>query len=64
MTTIVSKGYTWIAARDGEAHAHPFRGRPTRTLCDRPAVDPRFAWPASTRCTDCTAVVDGTKAAG
>lgn len=58
MTVVVSRGFTWIAESDGVAHARSQRGRPTRTLCGRIAVDERFARPAAVRCTRCTEVAE------
>lgn len=58
MTIVVSGGYAWIADRDRVAHAHPARSRSVRTLCDRPSVDPRYAYPAAVRCEACQAVAE------
>ena len=59
MTVVVSRGYQWIADSDRIAHAHPQRGRATRALCGRPAIDPRYGHPAAVRCPACQEVVDG-----
>lgn len=53
MTVRRSGGLTWVAARDGIAHARLDRDRSGRTLCDRPATPERYAWPASERCATC-----------
>lgn len=59
MTVVVSRGFVWIAEDvGGVAHATPSRGRHTRTLCGRPAVDERYARPAATRCGDCERAID------
>jgi hypothetical protein len=48
---------TWTASRDGEAHA-AITGR-LRTLCGRPPVEPRFAWPETRpRCGLCLAAAE------
>lgn len=59
MTVVISRGYAWVADRDGIAHAQPSRGKPRLTLCRITAVDPRFAQPAVVRCPLCTEVADG-----
>ncbi len=46
----------WIAARDRIAHA--VRAGHRRALCGVRAVDPRWAWPASSRCHDCQVLAD------
>jgi hypothetical protein len=48
------KRIRWTAGPDGIAHAH-VSGRPA---CRVPAVAERFAWPTSTRCPACVAVVE------
>lgn len=63
MTVVIARGYAWIAEKDRVAHAHIARGRHTRTLCDRPALDPRYAFPAAVRCAECTAAIDGKEGA-
>lgn len=63
MTVVVSRGFVWIAeAADRVAHAHRAKGRQTRTLCNLPARDPRYAMPAALRCAACTAIADGVAA--
>lgn len=60
----MTKTVTWLADRDGEAHAHVGRGRWTRTACAKPALDPRSVWPHAGRCPACVAEVERlTKAA-
>lgn len=44
----------WTAAQDRIAHAHV---RGPRTVCGRPAIDERHAWPKASRCPDCLAGV-------
>jgi hypothetical protein len=46
----------WIAESDGQAHAH-VGPRATRTVCGKPALSERHAWPGKTRCETCTAAV-------
>lgn len=58
MTVVISRGYAWVADRDGIAHAQPSRGKPRLTLCQITAVEPRFAQPARIRCDRCTEVAD------
>jgi hypothetical protein len=43
----------WVAGRDQVAHAQA-RGL-SRTLCGRPLVIARWAWPATVSCADCSA---------
>jgi hypothetical protein len=50
------EGYRWAAGPDGLAHAH---SRAARTLCDRPAVPPRFEHPELARCYGCLCLLDG-----
>ena len=59
MTVTVSRGFVWVAEKDRIAHAHIARGKATRTLCGRPALDPRYAHPAATRCPECEEVASG-----
>ena len=59
MTTVVDKGYVWIAGKDGTAHGRLWRAHAVRTLCGIPAIDPRYAWPAAVRCEECTDIADG-----
>lgn len=60
MTVVISRGYRWIAERDGIAHATPDRGRRhVRSLCGAPAGDERLARPAAIKCPECTEVADG-----
>ena len=46
----------WIADASGEAHAH--RPGDRLTLCGRPRIDERYAWPHTSRCSECTAIVE------
>lgn len=48
-----NKPIAWLAGRDQVAHGQP--AGMTRTLCGRPAVEPRWAWPATVSCADCCA---------
>lgn len=59
MTVVVARGYVWIAERDAIAHAHLARGKVTRTLCGKPALDPRYAHPAAVRCETCAQRAEG-----
>lgn len=46
----------WVSERDGESHAA--RPRAARTLCGRPAIDPRYGYGFARRCPDCLAAAE------
>lgn len=48
----------WLAGPDQVGHAQVKRGRPSWTLCLRPALDERFKHPESTRCRYCWQALD------
>lgn len=49
--------WSWLAARDGIAHARRMNRLQARTACGLRPVDERFAWPERERCPACLAVV-------
>jgi hypothetical protein len=57
MTVIRRDGVTWVAARDGLAHAD-VRQAP-RTLCGAIPTPDRFAWPIKDYCAVCLALERG-----
>lgn len=48
---------TWLAERDGIAHAHVGRGRVIRAACGARAVDPRHSWPTERLHPECVEAV-------
>lgn len=49
-------GLRWAAGTDARAHGH--LGRSVWTLCHRPAVPERAAWPEQQRCIACLRALD------
>lgn len=60
MTVVRRDGVTWVAARDGLAHADVRQA--TRTLCGRIPTPDRYAWPIRDYCAVCTALAKGLEA--
>jgi hypothetical protein len=50
-------GIRWTAGPDHLSHGHP-KARSPWTLCKRPALDEREAWPERSRCQDCWRALD------
>lgn len=57
MATPVRARLRWTAARDGRGHA--FRGQRDRAVCGAPLIREMDAWPETSRCRECVAIVEG-----
>lgn len=62
MTVIRRKGISWVAHRDGLAHAR--QGQALRTLCGAAPTPDRYAWPIRDMCVVCSALEQGITAKG
>jgi hypothetical protein len=60
MTVIRRNAVTWVAYKDGLAHAR--RGLAPRTLCGAVPTPDRYAWPIREMCGVCRALEAGLKA--
>lgn len=62
MTVIRADGLTWVAGKDGTAHATA--GHELRTLCGVRPLPDRYAWPAQRRCSTCVERAEARRAKG
>lgn len=61
MTVRRADGLTWVAYKDGTAHATERFAR--RTLCNRIPIPDRYAWPARENCSVCLQLAEQRKEA-
>jgi hypothetical protein len=57
VTVIRRDGLSWVAARDGLAHADP-HGTSLRTLCGKTPTPDRYAWPIREFCAVCSTIAE------
>lgn len=60
MTVRRIDGLTWVAARDGLAHANPNDGT-LRALCGAMPTSERYAWPIRESCVICSTIAAARK---
>lgn len=56
-------GMVWRAGRDGIGHLLPKSVAYVRYLCNRIPIPDRFAWPRTSDCAHCVAVLEGREVA-